>query len=197
MRIDLSIRTLHFGMVTVVFYQLISSIWMLVPEPGKMHGFENTLFALHITIFGWGALILGSVYALIRFYEPEAWGRLIPWFSSKYRSAFFESARKELPNIFKGRLAPPEDTGALAGAVHGFGFLLLIALGLTGGYVAIGIRSDGTMRADTLLLLDFHQLFGFLVWAFIVTHVIMTLYHLILNHRKVVDIFKRGRIPWR
>jgi len=123
MRINLSTRLLHFCMVVVVAYQMISSVLMVAPEPGKMTGIDTTLFYLHVTVFGWAAVIFSGVYAMTRFYEPDAWGRLVPWFSSKYRHAFFKSASKELPGIFRGRLAPPEAKGALAGSVHGLGFL--------------------------------------------------------------------------
>lgn len=197
MRINLSTRLLHFGMVVVVSYQMISSVFMTPPEPGKMTGIDTTLFYLHVTVFGWAAIIFSGVYALTRFNDSHAWGRLVPWFRAAYRVKFFASARKELPDILRGRLAPPEEKGALAGAVHGFGFLLLLGLGLSGIYVLLGLRTDGTMAYNTLLLLDFHQLCGVLIWGFLAAHIIMTLYHLVLGQYKAIDIFKCGRIPWK
>lgn len=196
MRFNASTRILHFSIILVVAFQLISSVWMLVPEPGKMLGFRTTLFTLHITLFGWAAFILGGTYALMRYYDREAWGRLVPWFSLKHMTEFFRSSRRELPGIVTGKLAPPEDKGALAGAVQGLGFLLLIALGATGIYVELGWRSDGTMADDILLFLDFHSLFGDLIWIFVCGHILMTLYHLAKRQRRILDIFKRGKIRW-
>jgi len=169
---------------------------MTVPEPGKLTGIDTTLFYLHVTVFGWAAVIVGGVYAMSRFYEANAWGRLVPWFSKKYLQLFFKSAKKEVPGIFSGHLAPPEDKGALAGAVHGIGFILLLCLGLSGLYVLLGLRSDGTMSEDVLTLLSMHEICGIIVWAFLAAHILMTLYHLILGQRRILDIFQRGRIPW-
>ena len=196
MRINLTTRVLHLLMIVAALCQLLSSVWMKIPEPGKLPSFETKLFFLHIVLAGWVAVVIGGAYGLTRFYEADAWGRLVPWFSAVRRAAFFKSARKEIPNVFRGRLAPPEERGALAGAVHGFGFLLLIGLGLTGSYVLLGLRTDGAMRGDVLLVFDFHQLFGKLIWMFLGAHVFMVLYHLLLGQLKILDIF-RFRIPQR
>ena len=190
MRINLTTRLLHLLMVVTALCQLLSSVWMKIPEPGKLPGFETKLFFLHIALAGWVAVVISGAYALTRFYEADAWGRLVPWFSAVRRVAFFKSACKEIPDVFRGRLAPPEEKGALAGAVHGFGFLLLIGLGVTGSYVMLGLRTDGTMRSDVLLVFDFHQLFGKLIWTFIGAHLFMTLYHMVLGQRKILDIFR-------
>lgn len=197
MRLKLSTRILHISMVIIVAYQLLSSLVMALPEPGKLPGVESTLFSLHITVFGWAAIIVSGVYAATRFFEKEAWGRLVPWFSKDRRRAFYRSARNELPQMFKGKLAPPEDRGALAGAVHGFGFLALLGMGMTGLYVMLGVRPDGNLRDDIQFVLYFHEWFGVLIWTFVGAHIFMTLYHLLLGQTKVIDIFRRGRIRWK
>ena len=94
MRFNFATRILHISMIVVVSYQMLSSLWMAVPEPGKLTRLENTLFSLHITVFGWASIIIAGVYALMRFYESKAWGRLVPWFSSTRRRAFVNSAKK-------------------------------------------------------------------------------------------------------
>jgi len=197
MRFKLSTRILHISMAIIVVYQLLSSLVMAVPEPGKLPGIESTLFSLHITLFGWAAIIVSGTYALAQFYDKEAWGRLVPWFSAARRKAFFVSARDELPQMFKGKLAAPERRGALAGAVHGLGFLTLLGLGMTGLYVMLGVRPDGNLRDDIQFVLNFHSWFGFLIWTFIGAHVLMTIYHLLLGQTKVIDIFRHGRIRWK
>ncbi|MDX8395769.1 MAG: cytochrome b/b6 domain-containing protein [Mariprofundaceae bacterium] len=197
MRINTNIRVLHFSIVVTVIYQLASSIWMAPPEPGKLVGFDAVLFSWHVFFIGWAAFILGCVYAMVKFTEGDDWGRMIPWFSGERRAAFFKSARRELPDVLTGKLAPPEKKGALAGAVHGLGFLLLIALGSTGGYVMNGVRTDGSMTADMNLMLYLHETFGILIWAFLASHVLMVLYHLVLGHPKVLDIFERISIQWK
>lgn len=197
MRLNTVTRVLHYLMIFTVAFQLISSLLMFVPEPGKLVTYETVLFSLHIMLFGWGAFLISSVYAMTRFAEKDAWGRLVPWFSKKYRAAFMKSAKAELPGIFKGELAPPEDRGALAGAMHGLGFLTLIALGLTGAYVMNGVRSDGTMTADMLFMFDMHEMFGVIIWVFLACHVSMVIYHLILGHKRILDIFERPKIRWK
>jgi hypothetical protein len=197
MRFKLSTRILHISMILVVSYQLLSSLWMAVPEPGKLHNLGNTLFSLHITIFGWASIIVSGVYALTRFYESEAWGRLVPWFSSHHRRVFFKSAQQELPQMFKGKLAAPEGKGALAGAVHGFGFLALLGMGMSGLYVLFGVRLDGNLRDDIQFVLHIHEWFGILIWAFLGAHVFLSICHLLVGQISIMDIFRRGQIRWK
>ena len=197
MRINGITRFLHILMIITVIYQLFSGLYMEVPEPGKIVGWSYVLFSWHIIFFGWLAFLISALYAGIRFAEPGQWNRLIPWFTKEGRTAFIKSAKSELPGIFKGNLRPPEEQGALAGAMHGLGFTLLIMMGLTGAYVMNGVRSDGSMTTDMLLFLDLHSFFGVLTWTFLSLHVSMVIYHLILGHRHILDIFERFRINWK
>ena len=197
MRFNFSTRILHISMIIVVSYQMLSSLWMAVPEPGKLTSLENTLFSLHITVFGWASIIVAGVYALMRFYESEAWGRLVPWFSSTRRHAFALSAKKELPQMLKGKLAPPEDKGALAGAVHGLGFMLLLGMGMTGLYVLFGVRIDGNLSDDIRLVLFFHEWIGVFIWAFLGAHILVSIWHLVIGQWTIIDIFRRGKIRWK
>ena len=197
MRFNFSTRILHISMIIVVAYQMLSSLWMAVPEPGKLTSLENTLFSLHITVFGWASIIVAGVYALMRFYESEAWGRLVPWFSSARRRAFTHSAKKELPQMLKGKLAPPEDKGALAGAVHGLGFMLLLGMGLTGLYVLFGVRIDGNLSEDIRIVLFFHEWIGVFIWTFLGAHILVSIWHLVIGQWAIVDIFRRGKIRWK
>jgi len=197
MRINPITRILHFLMIITVAFQLFSGLFMEVPEPGKIVGWSYVIFSWHIIFFGWLAFLLGGLYAGIRFSEPGQWQRLIPWFSAEGRAAFIKSAKEELPGIFKGELRLPEKQGALAGAMHGLGFTLLIMMGMTGAYVMNGVRSDGSMTSDMLLFLDLHSMFGVLIWAFLILHVSMVIYHLILGHKHILDIFERLHINWK
>jgi len=197
MRINATTRVLHFLIVITVIYQLLSGLYMEVPEPGKIIGWTYVMFSWHIIFFGWLGFLLASIYAAIRLAEPGQWVRLIPWFSKEGRSAFVASAKEELPGIFKGKLRRPENQGALAGAMHGLGFTLLIMMGVTGAYVMNGVRSDGSMTLDMLLFLDLHSFFGVLIWTFLILHVSMVIYHLILGHRHILDIFERIHINWK
>jgi len=197
MRFDTTTRVLHYCLIITVVFQLLSSEFMMVSEPGKMTGFRTMLFDFHMMFFGWGAFLISSVYAMILYQDKDEWRRLVPWFSATHRAALFKSIRDDVSGIFRGHLAPPEERGALAGAIHGFGILLLIAQGFTGAYVMLGVRSDGTMRADTLLFLDFHSFFGVLLWIFLIGHVSMFICHLLFGHRTILDVFQRVNIPWK
>jgi len=150
MRINALTRVLHFLMIITVAFQLFSGLFMEVPEPGKIVGWTYIIFSWHIIFFGWLAFLVSGLYASIRFSEPGQWHRLIPWFTKKGRDAFMKSAKEELPGILSGKLALPEKQGALAGAMHGLGFTLLICMGMTGAYVMNGVRSDGSMTNAAL-----------------------------------------------
>jgi hypothetical protein len=197
MRINSITRVTHIMIIITVAFQLFSGLFMEVPEPGKMVGWSYLLFSWHIMFFGWLAFLLGSLYAATRFGEPGQWVRLIPWFSKEGRAAFAKSAKEELPDIFVGKLARPEKQGALAGAMHGLGFMLLICMGMTGAYVMNGVRSDGSMTMDMMLFLDMHSFFGVLIWLFLFCHASMVIYHLMLGHKNILDIFERIKINWK
>jgi len=197
MRINATTRVLHYGMMFCVLYQLISAEFMRVLEPGKMEGFDTILFTLHMMFFGWGAFLIASIYAVILHDDKDGWGRMVPWFTARHRRAFFKEARNDIVSTFRGHFPLPEEQSALSGAVHGGGILLVLALGFTGAYVMLGVRSDGTMREDTLLLLDFHAAFANLLWIFLIGHIVMSLLHLITGRRTILNIFRGVHIPWK
>jgi cytochrome b561 len=197
MRINATTRVLHYFMIFCVLYQLISAEFMRVLEPGKMEGFDTILFTLHMMVFGWGAFLIASVYVVILHDDKDGWGRIVPWFSTRHRRAFFQEMRRDIVGTFRGKFPLPEEQGALSGAVHGIGILLILALGFTGAWVMLGVRSDGTMRADTLLVFDFHATFAKLLWIFLIGHVAMFLFHIVTGHRTILDIFERVHIPWK
>lgn len=197
MRISATTRVLHYGMIVCVLYQLISAQFMRVLEPGKIGGFDTMLFDFHMMIFGWGAFLIASVYVVILHDDKDGWGRMIPWFTARRRRAFFKDARNDIISTLQGRFPLPEEQSALSGAVHGAGILLVLALGFTGAYVMLGVRSDGTMREDTLLLLDFHAAFANILWIFLAGHVAMFFFHILTGHRTIMHIFQGVRIPWK
>jgi len=196
-RINATTRVLHYCLIVTVLYQLISADFMRVLEPGKMEGFDTLLFTLHMMVFGWAAFLVALLYIVILHGEPDGWGRMIPWFSARYRRAFFREAKNDVLATLRGRFPWPEEQSALSGAVHGGGILLVLAQGFTGAYVMLGVRSDGTMREDTLVMLDLHSFFADLVWIFLVGHVAMFVWHLAVGHRTILDVFQRVRIPWK
>ena len=196
-RINTATRVLHFLLILTVTFQLGSALVMRVPEPGKMVIWANVLFSWHIMFIGWTAYLLSFIYAMTRYADKDAWGRLVPWFSKKYRSEFFKSAKEELPGIFMGKLAPPENRTALSGAMHGLGFLTLIALGTTGAYVMNGVRYDGSMTMDMLFMFNLPELFGIVIYVFIAFHVFKVIYHLLLGHNRVLVICERIKINWK
>jgi len=197
MRINTTTRVLHYGMIVCVLYQLISAEFMRVLEPGKIGGFDTMLFDFHMMFFGWAAFLIASIYVVVLHEDEDGWGRMIPWFSTRHRRAFFSEAKKDLLSTLRGYFPLPEEQSAISGAVHGTGILLVLGLGFTGAYVMLGVRSDGTMREDTLLLLDFHAAFADLLWIFIAGHVTMFFAHLVTGHQTIMDIFRRISIPWK
>ncbi len=197
MRINTTTRVLHYCMIVCVLYQLISAEFMRVLEPGKIAGFDTVLFDFHMMVFGWGAFLVASIYVVILYEDQDGWGRMVPWFTTRHRRAFFKEARNDIVSTLRGRFPLPEEQSVLSGAVHGAGILLVLALGFTGAHVMLGVRSDGTMRADTLLVLDLHAAFAKILWIFIIGHVTMFFFHIVTGHRTIMDIFQRVHIPWK
>lgn len=197
MRFSTISRVLHLCMIIAVLYQLLSSVWMMAPEPGKIVTMQMMFFTLHVWLFGWAAFLVGSVYAMIKYRDRDEWERFFPWFSADRRKAFFRAVRTEVPGMLRGKLPPAESKSALSGAVHGFGIMLLIAQGLTGAYVMLDLANYGERSLDIQLFYKFHELFGILAWTFLGGHIFVTLYHLALGHTRVLDIFRRVNIAWK
>ncbi|MFQ5581302.1 MAG: cytochrome b/b6 domain-containing protein [Mariprofundaceae bacterium] len=197
MRFDTITRVFHFSMIVVVFYQMLSSIWMVAPEPGKMVNLQMMFFTLHVWLFGWAAFLLGSTFAMIKYRDRDDWGRYFPWFYSSRRKALYAAVCKEVPDMFKGRLQPAESKSPLSGAMHGLAVLLLIGQGLTGAYVMLDLANYGTTSADIQLFFKFHELLGIIVWVFLFSHVFMTLFHLAVGHNNILDIFRKVSINWK
>ena len=79
-RINTATRVLHFLFILTVAFQLGSALVMRVPEPGKMVIWANVLLSWHIMFIGWTAYLLSFIYAMTRYADKDAWGRLVPWF---------------------------------------------------------------------------------------------------------------------
>ncbi|MDX8376768.1 MAG: cytochrome b/b6 domain-containing protein [Mariprofundales bacterium] len=189
MRYTLGIRIMHVSMLVVVMYQMLSSLLMDIPEPGRASDAWVWMFYMHTLFFGWLAFIVAGTYGMMMYQDPTAWSRLVPWFSRTNRAALFSAAKHELPNILRGNLALPEEESLVAGAIHGFGFLMLIAMSLTGIYLMLGTRSDGMLTADTQIFLSCHAFFGTCIWIFLAGHLTMAASHLALGHKRIKDIF--------
>ena len=197
MRINATTRILHYCLIVTVLYQLVSAEFMMAPEPGKLDTYATWLFDFHMMFFGWAAFLVAMLYIITLHGEKDGWGRMLPWFSSRHRRIFFREARNDVVATLRGRFPWPEEQSALSGAVHGGGILLVLAQGFTGAYVMLGVRSDGTMREDTLVMLDLHSFFADLVWIFLAGHVAMFVWHALVGHRTIWDVFQGVRIPWK
>lgn len=165
---------------------------MIIPEPGKVVVLGTRIFYIHIWFSGWVVFVLAAVYAMLMTDDPDGLGMLVPWFSAKRRKAFFKAVRVEIPGMFRGRLAPLEPKSPLAGGIHGLSIMALLGLGLTGSYVQLGVRSDGSMAADMLLFLEIHQWFAVFVWIFLAGHIFMVIYHLAVGHEGIREMFSSG-----
>ena len=197
MRFSQSTRILHLLMIVSVIFQLLSSLWMVTPEPGKIAGAGTNLFTLHIMFFGWLAFIVSATYGMIQRSDPVAWARLMPWFNSERRGRVVAEFRKEFFGIFTGKLTPPEARGSLSGAIHGAGFVLLMALTLTGAYAMLGVDYNDRMRDDVVAFRSMHELLAVFIWTYLGGHVFMVLYHILLGNRHILDIFAAIRINWK
>jgi len=159
-------RLFHAGVALAVAFQLVISLVMDGPEPGRADGLAlwaheyAGLAALALIALFWLNLTLRRV--------GTAPGALFPWAAPARRAALRAEALALKDALTRLRLPGHDETAALASAAHGLGLLLMSAMALSGA-AWFWLGGD--------LLLDLHGLFGNLAWAYLLGHAGMAALH--------------------
>ena len=101
---------------------------------------------------------------------------LVPWFSALRHRAVFADAGRHLGALKQLTLPPPGDAETpLPSAVHGLGLL--------------SSPPDGSLASPGRLVLEVHEIFANLTWAYLIAHVGLALLHQMLGHRLLQRMF--------
>jgi len=176
-------RWLHVGLVLAIPLQLLSEEFMRHPKVGRVRtDAEIAFFEMHEWV---GMAALAIVLIHILWSTTKAGGglaRLFPYFSAGGCKSIIAEL-KQVPGWFTGKLHATAEESALAGAVHGLGLLLVIAMGATGAVIFFGMDEvTGQMGDFAHDMKELHETFGPLVWIYLIGHVGMVALHKIKGH---------------
>jgi len=189
MRYDRTTRWLHAGIALGVTAQLGLSLVMEAPDDQDevmASGLPLQLFEVHekigmvllvILVLHWLWSLSGHVQGGIT--------HLFPWFSKDHMSR----VKSEALALIRFKLPDPENSNALAGAVHGLGLLAATGLAATGAVIFFNLSRTGHM---TPLGATFHSIHGTiapLMWAYLISHFAVAVIHKRMGHTNVKEMF--------
>src|SRR5579871_3281416 len=140
MKYGKSIRLLHSLLALGITTQLLLSLVMEQPRPGRVFStLQSTSFTAHeyigvallaVLVVHWALTALGRV--------TEGLGHFLPWFTPARR----QRLAAELRELLRLRIDDPERQNALAGAIQGLGLLIALCAAITGTAIYLGMAGD-------------------------------------------------------
>jgi len=188
MKSSLTTRILHAALAVAIVHQLVVSLFLERPKPAGPT--ENVAFELHETVglISLGLLALYWLWTMVRLNEegPRA---LFPWFSAERRRRVLADIGTYLRSLAQRRLPSPTAETPLASAIHGLGLVVATAMAVTGGIVYALMGGDGSLSGDGRFVLELHEAFASLMWAYLIGHAGIAVVHDIVGHRVLGRMF--------
>lgn len=185
MAYDKLTRWFHVGLAVLVPLQLLSEELMKRPKPGRIRTDEQIFF---FEMHEWVGMTLLAIVILHLLWsigkEDGGFARLFPYLNGKGRCDLLGDVK----GLTKGKVASPDESVALAGAVHGLGLLLVLVLGVTGAMMLYGMEDSGKMLGIIHDAKEFHEALGVFVWIYLIGHVAMIAVHRIKGHNLIERI---------
>ncbi|MEY2334299.1 cytochrome b/b6 domain-containing protein [Acidithiobacillus ferrianus] len=180
-------RLLHGGMALTVSFQLLISLIMESPKPGRVLTSTQALsFELHewVGLSAVAVIIAHWVWSALLTRDDSGFRHLFPW-DAKGRAKLLA----ELRQIWRFQLPRGGPEGGLAGLVHGLGFLAVSAMAVTGAILFFTYPKNGAKTPFVGSVADLHSFIANLAWVYWYGHIGMALLHEILGHRVLARIF--------
>ena len=184
-------RFLHLLVALGVTSQLLTSLVMLRPKPGRP---ANGWYEIHQAV-GIGLLAVVSAYWLWVAVRTLARGEplmLFPWLSRRRLAELGHDIAATVDEVRRGRLPGGDQPRPLPSAVQGAGLLLLAFMAATGTTMAVGMAPDGAMSPALLAVKDIHETAASLMWAYFAVHPALGVLHQFAGHRSLNRIFGGG-----
>lgn len=181
-------RWLHAAIALGVTLQLLLSLAMETPKPGRpFGGLEAAAFESHevMGLFVSGVLLLHWLF-LLSGHAGLGKEHLFPWFSRQRRDAMIDEIKQQWA---RRRLENTQQPSAVAGATHGLGLLVTSIMAITGGVVYFGMAENGAMSPTVDFVEETHSFFSTFMWIYLVGHAGVGMVHQWLGHRTVFDMF--------
>jgi cytochrome b561 len=172
---DNQTRFLHLGLALFITLELFNSLVMQEHISGS--GLGGLMFEVHEWA-GMGALaiILAHWWWSIWGTSNESIRHLFPWGSDDRVQIW-----RELRDLLSLRLPPGGPRGRLAGLVHGFGFLAVTVMALTGAVLFFWLPEGGGEPGPLIEgSEEIHEILSTFVWSYWGAHVSMAVLHELL-----------------
>ncbi len=188
MKYDPLTRLLHLCVAAGVTLQLLTSLVMVTPKPGRL---ANGWFEIHENV-GIGVLVAVAIYwmwVVARAARRADGGMLFPWFSRRRMADLRDDALGTLRDVARFKLPPDDEPRPLPAAVQGLGLLLVLFMAGTGTILAIGMAPDGAKSAPIHAVAELHETAAPLMWAYLVGHPLLGFLHQLAGHGSLSRMF--------
>lgn len=192
MRYDPLTRILHLGIAFGVTAQMLTSLVMVYPKPGRL---PNQWFEVHETL---GLALLGFLaahwlWSLLRTFAGGEPMTLFPWFSRSLLKDLLDDIRSTGRELARLRLPSDNHTKPLPAAIQGLGLLLGLALAGSGAVLAFGMAPDGRMNDVVHTVKEAHEAMAPLMWFYLAVHPTLAILHQLAGHNTFGRVFGFGR----
>jgi cytochrome b561 len=175
MRYDAPTRLLHALIALGVLAQLLASLVMVTPRPGRL---PNAWFEIHQYIGSALLLLLLAHWAwsASRHYAGEL-GMLVPWSSRTRLADLRDDARRMLRDATRLRLPSADRPRPGSAAVEGLGLLTATCMAASGVVWILGSQPDGATGPFIHLVKSAHGAMGTVMWIYLLAHAGMAVLH--------------------
>ena len=106
--------------------------------------------------------------------------------------AGLQQIKSDISYILKNKTLPHGDHGGLSGLVHGLGILIASAVATTGVglYIVMDFTPQGFENPLFEEIAEVHELFGNLMWAYLIAHVFAAAWHEYSGERIILRMFR-------
>lgn len=188
MKYDPLTRLLHLLVAGGVTLQLMTSLVMVYPKPGRL---PNSWYEIHETV-GMGLLAVVTAYWLWVAARSAVRGEplmLFPWLSGRRLIALRDDCIETAKEVAHLRLATGTEPRPLPAAIQGLGLLLLLGLAGTGSAIELAMAPDGGLSPLFRAVKEVHESMAPLMWAYLVVHPLMGLLHQMAGHGSLNRMF--------
>ncbi|MBF0629017.1 MAG: cytochrome b/b6 domain-containing protein [Magnetococcales bacterium] len=180
MSYDRLTRLLHLFIATTILAQLMGSLLMIQPKPGRP---GDTFYAMH-EIGGQvilGLLLAHWIWCLIRA-GTVPFPQVFPWFSRQRCQAVHADLKHHLQLARQWRLPDSREPTPLASAVQGIGLSVATLLGVSGLLLDGNLENPQAMTGWLHTVKEGHEVLGNLLWLYLALHAGMAILHQLTGH---------------
>ncbi|CAA7626827.1 cytochrome b/b6 domain-containing protein [Magnetospirillum sp. SS-4] len=191
MKYDPLTRILHLLVAAGVTAQLLNSLVMIHPKPGRL---PNVWYEVHEGV-GLAVLAVVMAYWLWVAVRSVAQGEapmLFPWFSRRRLAELADDVRATGRELRRCRLPAETQSRPLPAAIQGIGLLLALFLAASGAVLAVGAAPTGGWPPAVRMVKEAHEAVAPLMWAYLAVHPLLGVLHQLAGHRSLSRMFGPG-----